>query len=148
LADNGYAILEQLKSFPSNDSEIKEFWTDVRGVTKERKNTEKPQHPVLQLSMHRKIFSECWLAYLKLPMTLDLYKRILLIMHKRILPFMVHPTLLMDFLTDSYNSGKSLTCIQTMYTYVIRWCYESFSIERSFYTDPQAQFVSYKVRYT
>lgn len=67
------------------------------------KKTKKPV--LLQLSAHKRVFSDCWLALMKLPMTQESYKRILLIMHKKIIPHMPQPTLLMDYLTESYNTG-------------------------------------------
>jgi U3 small nucleolar RNA-associated protein 19 len=60
---------------------------------------------LLQLSAHKRVFSDCWLALMKLPMTQESYKKILLIMHKKIIPHMPQPTLLMDYLTESYNTG-------------------------------------------
>ena len=60
---------------------------------------------ILLLQEHRRAFSECWLAVLKLPMTYDSYKRILLTMHKKIIPHMLFPQSLLDFLTESYNAG-------------------------------------------
>lgn len=38
-------------------------------------------------------------------MSADLHKRILLAMHKKIIPFLSKPTLLIDFLVDSYDQG-------------------------------------------
>lgn len=75
------------------------------------KKTKKPV--LLQLSAHKRVFSDCWLALMKLPMTQESYKRILLIMHKKIIPHMPQPTLLMDYLTESYNAGiviMSINC--------------------------------------
>ncbi|KAI8615011.1 CBF/Mak21 family-domain-containing protein [Chytriomyces sp. MP71] len=60
---------------------------------------------------HRKAFTECWLAYLKIQMPADVYKKILLIMHKNIIPRMTQPTLLIDFLTDSYNAGGAVSLL-------------------------------------
>ncbi|KAH3671450.1 hypothetical protein WICMUC_004631 [Wickerhamomyces mucosus] len=42
------------------------------------------------------------------------YKTILLILHKRIIPFMKTPTKLMDFLTDSYNLNDTLISILSL----------------------------------
>ena len=68
---------------------------------KDRKKT-----PVLQLDHHKRVFQSCWIALLKLPLTEEIYKKTLLILHKRILPHLREPRFLMDFLTDSYNVGK------------------------------------------
>ncbi|KAI8812152.1 CBF/Mak21 family-domain-containing protein [Cladochytrium replicatum] len=76
---------------------------------------------VAQLQFHRKAFSNCWMAIFKLPnMPLPMYKQILAIVHKRIIPYMTNPTLLMDFLTDSYRLGGviSLLALNGLFTLI------------------------------
>lgn len=53
----------------------------------------------------RNQFSKAWLAALALPLTLAQYTTALVLMHKRVIPFMNDPTQLMDFLTDLYAVG-------------------------------------------
>ncbi|CAK7896884.1 nucleolar complex protein 4 [[Candida] anglica] len=48
-------------------------------------------------------FQKAIVAILSYPMLTGQYKAILLILHKRIIPYMAQPQNLMDFLTDSYN---------------------------------------------
>lgn len=69
---------------------------------------DKKKHVLLQLANHKREFAKCWVALLRLPLTEEIYKKTLLILHKRILPHMTEPRMLMDFLTDAYNVGKSL----------------------------------------
>ncbi|RKP12083.1 nucleolar complex protein, partial [Piptocephalis cylindrospora] len=52
-----------------------------------------------------------WLASLRLPLEASQYKRVLLLIHRRIIPFMSRPTMLMDFLTDSYHSGGPISLL-------------------------------------
>lgn len=54
---------------------------------------------------HKKIFEACWLAFLALPLTTPIYKDILRRMDTHILPYMVQPIRLIDFLKDSYDVG-------------------------------------------
>lgn len=61
---------------------------------------------IFELAEKKKVFSKCWLTFLKLPLTTDTYKRILVNLHEFIMPHMNHPIMLMDFLTDSYNLGN------------------------------------------
>lgn len=61
---------------------------------------------LLHLNAHKRAFQNGWLAFLGLPLTEELYKKTLLMLHKRILLHLFEPKLLMDFLTDSYNVGK------------------------------------------
>lgn len=140
MASNVLSILENINTMPTEVSEIDEFWT-VNPGQYESKNekvktedeellgdegllsdTEEPEedvtnkqkkktHPLLQLGVHRRGFSECWLKLLKLPLTEEMYRKVLLILHKRILPHMSEPKLLMDFLTDSYNIGGAVSLL-------------------------------------
>ncbi|KAJ1934962.1 Maturation and nuclear export of 40S ribosomal subunits interacting protein, partial [Kickxella alabastrina] len=60
---------------------------------------------------HKKAFSEAWLALMRQPMTADVYKQILMILHKRIMPHMVDAKSLMDFLSNSYDAGGSVSLL-------------------------------------
>lgn len=149
LARNVFAILEGIRTMPTESSEIDEFWTvnpnkydakpekaksddllgdegllsdseveeevektaDTTGMTKRQKRSLKKKHPLLQLGIHKRGFSDCWISLLRLPLTEEMYKKILLILHKRILPHMFEPKLLMDFLTDSFNVGGAVSLL-------------------------------------
>jgi U3 small nucleolar RNA-associated protein 19 len=50
-------------------------------------------------------FEKKWLFFLNQELSTNQYKSTLLILHKRIIPYMRKPTNLMDFLTDSYDLG-------------------------------------------
>lgn len=61
---------------------------------------------VSDLSTFRSNFEKTWTSLLQSKeLTVEQYKSILLMLHKRIIPYMNNPTKLMDFLTDSYNTG-------------------------------------------
>ncbi|KAF0509118.1 CBF-domain-containing protein [Gigaspora margarita] len=140
LMENTFSILENLRSMPTDASEIKDFWIghptpeivnkqtsgnneeEFKDISDEdgghdmndKKSHTKSQDkipPILQLSSHRRVFSDCWLALLKLPMKQESYKKILLIMHKKIIPHMLQPTMLMDYLTESYNAGGAISLL-------------------------------------
>ena len=52
---------------------------------------------------------ECTAALNKLfffQLSVSLYRRVLVILHEKVMPFMTSPLMLADFLTDSYNIGK------------------------------------------
>lgn len=53
----------------------------------------------------RKRVNKAWLAFLRLPLPFDVYKKVLAQLHKRVIPFLSNPILLSDFLTNSYNVG-------------------------------------------
>ncbi|KAJ3083512.1 hypothetical protein HDU99_009005, partial [Rhizoclosmatium hyalinum] len=60
---------------------------------------------------HKRGCSEAWLGYLKIPMTVEIYKKVLLVIHKTVIPQLTQPTLLIDFLTDSYNAGGAISLL-------------------------------------
>lgn len=79
---------------------------DEDEASAEKKPKEKQSY-ILQLKNHKRAFADCWINLLRLPLNEEIYKKTLLILHKRILPHMMHPNVLMDFLSDSYQVGKS-----------------------------------------
>merc|ERR1712013_882570 len=49
----------------------------------------------------KKHFGNCWIQILKCKINLDQYKRVLTILHDKVLPFLPRPLLLTDFLLSS-----------------------------------------------
>ncbi|KAF9148329.1 hypothetical protein BG015_009935 [Linnemannia schmuckeri] len=136
ILENAFAIMETLKSMPTEVKELDEFWTGnpdpnnekkeytgesfgfsededdtVEDLTKDTSASHVKKHPLLTLFNHRRVFSDCWTALLQLPFTTVIYKKTLLIVHKRIIPHLPQPTVLMDFLTDSYNAGGAISLL-------------------------------------
>ncbi|KAG1455013.1 hypothetical protein G6F46_009984 [Rhizopus delemar] len=180
MASNVLSILENINTMPTEVSEIDEFWT-VNPGQYESKNekvktedeellgdegllsdTEEPEedvtnkqkkktHPLLQLGVHRRGFSECWLKLLKLPLTEEMYRKVLLILHKRILPHMSEPKLLMDFLTDSYNIGGavSLLALNGLFTLITEHNLDYPDFYKKLYTllDRNVMHVKYRSRF-
>ncbi|KAF9430235.1 hypothetical protein BGZ76_000913 [Entomortierella beljakovae] len=129
--------METLKSMPTDAKELDEFWTGnpdpngekknytgesfgfsddeddetVEDLTKDSSSAPIKKHPLLTLFNHKRVFSDCWIAILRLPFTTTIYKKTLLIVHKRIIPHLPQPTVLMDFLTDSYNAGGAVSLL-------------------------------------
>ena len=57
----------------------------------------------------KKSFSSLWEDFLKLnSKDVDLYKRMLIILHDKVMPQLVRPLMLTDFLIESYNVGGSI----------------------------------------
>jgi U3 small nucleolar RNA-associated protein 19 len=63
------------------------------------------------VSAHKKHAQAAWLAVMRSEMDKDRRKRILGLMTSSIAPWFLKPELLMDFLTDSYNSGGSTSLL-------------------------------------
>lgn len=69
---------------------------------------------------HLQEFSSCWLEFIQgisihAP---ELHRSILLIINERVIPYMMKPTLLADYMTDSYNAGGlvSLLALNGLFT--------------------------------
>lgn len=60
---------------------------------------------VRSLQKHQKQFSDAWLAFLRLPLSSTLRKQVLVSLHSEVIPHMMDPRLLLDFLTYSYDEG-------------------------------------------
>lgn len=58
---------------------------------------------------HRRVFGNAWLTFLKLKLPSKVYKRVLVLLHEKVMPHMSSPVLLTDFLTSSYNVGEFKT---------------------------------------
>lgn len=75
----------------------------------------------------KKRFESCWLAVLRRPLEPAQYKQVLNVLHKRIIPHLPRPQMLMDFLTDSYNIGMYLSL--SVIDPVARWHSQFVGIE-------------------
>ena len=60
---------------------------------------------------YRKLFSRAWLALLSMPLSTAQHKLILKHLPDFVMPVMVKPLLLADYLTDSYNKGGVLAVL-------------------------------------
>ncbi|ROT37256.1 nucleolar complex protein [Sodiomyces alkalinus F11] len=92
------------------------FVSSVGSVPKTLENyyLEKPKkkaHPLNSLHQHQKQGQDAWLAVLKLASTKTQRKRTLNVMSTDIAPWFLRPELLADFLTDSYNTGGSMSLL-------------------------------------
>ncbi|KAJ9538093.1 hypothetical protein OSB04_030826 [Centaurea solstitialis] len=50
-------------------------------------------------------FSKAWMAFLGLPLPIDVYKEVLVTLHQSVIPYLSNPIMLCDFLTKSYDIG-------------------------------------------
>merc|ERR1712050_189410 len=65
----------------------------------------------LDISQQRKMFTTLWLTFLKTKLSFNLYKKVLVILHEKVMPSMSNPLLLSDFLTVSYNVGGAVSLL-------------------------------------
>ena len=101
---NGFEAMMQIVSLPTTQEEIDTFFCDNMSYCIE-------STPISQLRQHQRVFSDAWLALMKLPLTMTMYKQLLTVLHEQIIPNMADPRLLHDFLTDSYNQGGAISLL-------------------------------------
>ncbi|GJN89024.1 hypothetical protein Rhopal_001998-T1 [Rhodotorula paludigena] len=63
---------------------------------------------LLSLVAHRRAFQDCWLAILALPIKEQDSKRVLIMLHRQVLPHMTEPRRLMDWLVDCSDVGGTV----------------------------------------
>ncbi|KAK9472697.1 CBF/Mak21 family-domain-containing protein [Dipodascopsis tothii] len=69
------------------------------------------KQPLRKVSAHKAAFEDMVVAVLSAPLEPAQFKLVLQIMHKKIVPRMARPPLLMDFLTDCYDVGGSVSLL-------------------------------------
>ncbi|GME69772.1 unnamed protein product [[Candida] boidinii] len=98
-------VLTILKPEPLYDSKFKK----IEELIKKQKyfDSNVPLKTVTNLNLIKSNFEKIILNLINFKLSIQQFKSILLILHKRIIPFLNNPTKLMDFLTDSYDLGFS-----------------------------------------
>ncbi|KAK6338246.1 hypothetical protein TWF730_002318 [Orbilia blumenaviensis] len=96
-SENLFRILYDLKDLPSTSEELTDLNLYISAPTKKK-------HPLFQIAAHQRYFQETWLAFLSRPLP-SKQRDVLTILPKRIIPHFPNPRLLMDYLTDTYNTG-------------------------------------------
>ncbi|KAF3067474.1 hypothetical protein GL218_08652 [Daldinia childiae] len=102
LFDSVFDLLSFFEDVPTSTEEMGEFYIDA---------PRKKSHPVASLNQQKKQAQEAWVALLDLGLNREQRKKVLQIMTKSIVPWFTKPELLMDFLTDSYNSGGAISLL-------------------------------------
>ncbi|OMH82960.1 hypothetical protein AX774_g1548 [Zancudomyces culisetae] len=116
IAQRTFEVLKNIKGIGKTEEIGKLFW--IAAPEKSEKKA-----GVFKSHSHRRMFSEAWLSLMRIPLPVELYKMILMVMHRRILPGMHDPCLLMDFLTESYDSGGpvSLLALNGLFTLITEY---------------------------
>lgn len=95
-------VLTAVESVPDSKDELEDFY-----VPSPKKKT----HALYSLTQHKKRAQQAWLAVMEMEMDKERRKLILGNITDSIAPWFIQPELLMDFLTDSYNSGGSTSLL-------------------------------------
>lgn len=93
--------------FDDDDSEEEADFDLARTNAESSAAAKTGQHPLLSLNKHREAFTQAWVAVLGFPFEEEHVKSILVALHSQVLPHLTSPRILMDFLTDACDSGKS-----------------------------------------
>ncbi|TPX15655.1 uncharacterized protein E0L32_004353 [Thyridium curvatum] len=100
--ENVFTFLSSVEGVPNSNGEIEEFYVEA---------PKKKSHPLYLASQHKKQAQDAWLALLNLNLSKDQRKKLLDVMSQVIAPCFTKPELLMDFLTDCYNTGGSMSLL-------------------------------------
>lgn len=98
-----FELLSSIEGVPQSRDELVDFYIEPPRKQK--------GHELFSVSKHKKAAQDAWLALMGRDMTTDQRKRLLDIMSEIIAPWFTKPELLMDFLTDCYNSGGSMSLL-------------------------------------
>lgn len=101
--DTLFDLLSSIEGVPESSEEFEDFYIDP---PKKKKG-----HELFSVSKHKKQAQEAWLALMRLDMDKDRRKRLLDVMSRVIAPWFTKPELLMDFLTDCYDAGGSMSLL-------------------------------------
>lgn len=101
--DTVFELLSSIEGVPDSSEEFEGFYVDP---PKKKKG-----HELFSVSKHKKQAQEAWLALMGLVMDKDQRKRLLDITSRVVAPWFSKPELLMDFLTDCYNTGGSMSLL-------------------------------------
>ena len=99
----------------------------------------------------KKYYGNCWLQILKNRITLDQYKRVLIILDTAVLPYMARPLLMTDFLVSSYNVGGSISllALSGVFTLISKYNLEYPEFYTKLYQlfTPELLHVKYRARF-
>lgn len=92
-----------------------------------------------------------WLTFLRLPLPVMVYKKVLAQLHKTVIPNVSNPILLSDFLTDSYNKGGviSVMALNGLYLLITQYGLEYPEFYNKLYAllEPSIFVAKYRARF-
>ncbi|KAH8893781.1 CBF-domain-containing protein [Thozetella sp. PMI_491] len=98
---NAFELVIQMDEIPEAKEDVEDFYREAP----------KEKHELLSLSRHKRQAQNAWLGIMKLGLTYRQKKKALEVMATAIAPWFPQPELLMDFLTDCYNTGESISLL-------------------------------------
>lgn len=105
VLDRAIFLLSELGVPPPADTEFEDLYTDISKVGHKQRSI------FTSVTSFKRKIQEAWLAVLRSSLTEEQRKFLLRVMSRSIAPWFVKPEMLMDFLTDSYNHGGSISLL-------------------------------------
>lgn len=145
---NLIATLLSISTFPKSNDDLTSFYL---GEPDQLSKSSLKHGSPFKYSSHQVAFQKCWLRVLRLPQTAQQYKSVLAVLHQRVIPNMITPQLLMDYLTDSYNAGGAAALLalnglfSLMQTYNLD--YPDFYTKLYALFDSSILYVKYRARF-
>uniref|UniRef100_A0A663MDV1 Nucleolar complex associated 4 homolog n=1 Tax=Athene cunicularia TaxID=194338 RepID=A0A663MDV1_ATHCN len=114
-------------------------------------NMPNKESDMVKFMAHKQAFEKMWLSFLKHKLPTGLYKKVLVILHDCILPYMNEPTLMIDFLTVAYGIGGaiSLLALNGLFILIHQHNLEYPDFYKKLYSllDPSIYHVKYRARF-
>uniref|UniRef100_A0A8B9FFC0 CCAAT-binding factor domain-containing protein n=1 Tax=Amazona collaria TaxID=241587 RepID=A0A8B9FFC0_9PSIT len=114
-------------------------------------NMPNKESDMVKFLAHKQAFEKMWLSFLKHKLPAGLYKKVLVILHDSILPYMNEPTLMIDFLTLAYGVGGaiSLLALNGLFILIHQHNLEYPDFYKKLYSllDPSVYHVKYRARF-
>lgn len=86
-----------------------------------KKKAKKNKHR--KVYVHRKAFEAAWLSCLRLPMAEEAYERVLLNLPEHVMPHLLHPLSLADFLSQSFSVGGLTSVLALSGLFILIQCH-------------------------
>lgn len=102
LSSNIFSLLSRVETIQQPEDSLTRFY--VQGTSRKK-------HPVRGLATRKARAQEAWLAFLRRDLAIEQRKAVLAIMTSRVVPWFTKAEALMDFLTDSYDVGGSMSLL-------------------------------------
>ncbi|XP_033747229.1 LOW QUALITY PROTEIN: nucleolar complex protein 4 homolog B-like [Pecten maximus] len=101
--NNMFAVLERVTFPASPEEKLTTFLTTLPD--------EDVQLKMSSLREQKRLFTTSWVTFLAFQLPTNLYRRSLIILHDKVMPYMTSPVMLCDFLTESYNIGGAISLL-------------------------------------
>ncbi|NXR58374.1 NOC4L protein, partial [Rhadina sibilatrix] len=138
---NVFSLISPI-NMPNKESEMVKFMV---------KQDNREELKLSRLQAHKQVFEKMWLTFLKHKLPTGLYKKVLVILHDSVLPYMNEPTLMMDFLTVAYGIGGaiSLLALNGLFILIHQHNLEYPDFYKKLYSllDPSIYHVKYRARF-